>query len=79
MSRRPLLIVDLVADSMPDYCVSGETFCASCERACWLGQATYEVVAKEGAVPICVPCATKLREQGVLPASPSRHVDDPKR
>lgn len=52
-----LVLLDRIADELPPYCVHGETFCVLCDKACWLGSATYAVVAEGRALPVCLDCA----------------------
>jgi hypothetical protein len=44
---------------LPAYCIHGETFCARCSRAVWLGNKTLEAV-QGGALPLCMECANEV-------------------
>lgn len=69
---RTLVILDRIRPGSPAYCVHGETFCAFCHHAVWLGPRTYEAVV-EGAIPLCLDCVPRV----VPPGHPSaRRLDD---
>lgn len=53
-----VVIVDRITEQAPEYCVHGETWCACCNAAVWLGSETCKAV-EGGAVPVCLECAEK--------------------
>ena len=74
-----VVIVDRISvlGVKPDYCIHGETLCVRCNKACWLGSETVELV-KAGTLPLCIVCAEELRESHPT-LEPSRHVRDHRR
>lgn len=73
-----VVILDRIEpDHTPPYCTHGRTTCVGgCGEWLWLGDQTHAVVAAGRAVPICLPCATKLVPAG---ARAHRHVEDHQR
>jgi hypothetical protein len=63
-----MVVLDRVEDRpQVDYCIHGKVTCISCDRWCWLGETTYNMVTERIAAPLCMPCAKKY-------ASPSQRL-----
>jgi hypothetical protein len=74
----PIVLLDRVGPDLPDYCTHGYVTCVRCERLCWLGDKTKEVIANKEAFPVCLTCATEILPPGARPESTLR-VEDHRR
>jgi len=59
-----------IPDQHPGHRVYGQTLCAHCEKACWLGDKTMAQV-KAGSIPCCTVCMDELEAAGLLPDGPA--------
>ena len=73
-----IVVVDRITDTLPDYCIHGETWCQRCRHAVWLGSETMQVVI-DGAYPVCLDCMNELYDAGLLPDGPTGHLHDHQR
>lgn len=63
-------------EPLPDHCVHGRATCIVCHAWCWLGSATYDVVFRGEALPICQECAGALMPPDTQPV---KHIRDHRR
>lgn len=50
----------VVEGETPAHCVHGKVTCHRCDRFCWLGDKSYEMVITGEVVGMCMECAIEL-------------------
>lgn len=81
---RSIIVLDRVTEGVtPEYCVHGRVTCHRCERWCWLGDNSHDVVKSGKVTPVCMECATDLfnraKAEGVTLPRPVANVNDHRR
>lgn len=55
-----IIVLERIVDGVtPDYCIHGKVTCWWCEKWCWLGDNSHQLVSSGDVTPMCKECANE--------------------